>query len=172
MVDELDPDETRRLLRAWARPASREELHGLGVRVLRTMSSNPYVHVPPEYVDEVRQVVDAALAVQEEVGSQPLADGSLPAEDEDELDLGGEGYLDAEVEAIRELLRERQLTARRLEDRGEMSYRRALRFWHWFDAGAVTWDGERLHAGPGFRWILRKTKSGSRRWTLVRVDSG
>ena len=91
---------------------------------------------------------------------------------QNELDLGGAGYTKAEIQAANDLLtHEGRLVARRLEAEGQMSLRRALRFWHWFQAGAVRWSKERgLYAGPGFQWVRRRTRSGDR-WTLVRTDS-
>jgi hypothetical protein len=86
-----------------------------------------------------------------------------------QVDLAGNGYTEDEIKAANALLeREGRLVARRLEAEAAMSLRRALRFWHWYEAGAVLWSQEHgLRPGRGFKWVKRKTRSGYR-FTLAR----
>jgi hypothetical protein len=100
------------------------------------------------------------------LGDDEPESGSL-----DELDLGGEGYTDAEVAAALDLLTRGQLYPRALEREGPMSLGRARRLSAWFTSGAAGWDGKRgkLTAAPGFRWVKRKTRKGPR-LALIRAD--
>jgi hypothetical protein len=60
---ELSPDEQRDLLRAWAKPDARQELYGLGVRVLVVVGGpTHHVHVPADDKPYVMGRVVAWLA--------------------------------------------------------------------------------------------------------------
>jgi hypothetical protein len=121
------------------------------------------------YWERVAVVVDEILAETRVAAPPPEAEGAQQEAEGDELDLGGNGYTMEELRVANDLLKyEGRLVARRLEHASGMSLRRALRFWHWFEAGAVCWDKERgLNPGPGFRWAKRSEG----RFTLVRSGS-
>lgn len=165
MADGLDPV---RVHQAMARPGYGDELHALGVRDLSGFgpdeASSLAFDWPPWNEARIRELVDEALGPKTETPEERKRHQAR-----DELDLGGTGYTREELRVANDLLaHERRLVARRLEEESGMSLRRALRFWHWHEAGAVCWDEKRgLHPGPGFRWAKR---SGGR-VTLVRSGS-
>jgi hypothetical protein len=138
----------RRLLLAWARPGCRGELHGLGVRVFSSIDSTTQVYVPDEVLD-----------------GTPQAESS-----EKEVDLGGWGFTEAEVETARKIHAQgRVLTAqgfKREADSG-MGVERALRFKNWLETKALRWNGkDGFQAAPGFRWVKHRD-----RWNLYRASS-
>lgn len=78
---ELGPDQKQDILRAWARPACRDELHGLGVHVIPTMGGHTHVIVPPEnaayILARVAELLDDRGAAQP-VGDEVSVKGGRP----------------------------------------------------------------------------------------------
>jgi hypothetical protein len=101
----------------------------------------------------------------------PLDENGHVVEQQEELDLGGEGYTDDELAVVIRLLREGRLKARRLESESGMSWRRSYRLWQWFDTGAAGWNEteKKLISRPVLKWVKRKTRSGDRR-TLIQSE--
>lgn len=151
-------------------PRYAEECERLGVRVQtpatiehRGRPVRPRIQVPQD-----EEKVFARIVVEAQLEETPPA---TEEPDLRELDVGGKGYTDAEVAAAVDLLTRDELGPRPLEREGSMSFGRARRLSAWFTSGAAGWDSkkEQLTAGPGFRWVKRKTREGPRR-ALTRVD--
>jgi hypothetical protein len=144
---DLDPDELRAVLRAWAKPVAREELRGLGVRVKPAMGTT-YVHVPPEDAPYILSRVAAVLADQKPVTAVETAEGRQEGDDKTRGTTLPTTLIE---EAVR--LKERdRLGRRKLDEKlhglGDWGARVVL-YWHEVGKPAGLWlEDDRLRWGP------------------------